>query len=131
MDVGENLIIASQQNTASSNNHNAGISGGFGLGSNTSAEHNGKTAEGAIDNIGQSNGEVSSISAGLNAGTGRTTVRQTELTTLTGNTVDINVTNKTTIVGATIAAVNEDGTDNGNLTLETQSLEVVHLNDSS
>ncbi len=131
LNVGGNLIVASQQNTYSSNSHNAGISGGFGLGADASAEQNGKTISTVTDNIGQSNGEVSSISAGLNAGSGRTTVRQTELTTLTGNSVDINVTNKTTIAGAAIAAVDENGVDNGQLNLETQSLEVVHLNDSS
>jgi len=66
--------------------------------------------------------------AGVNAGNARFRAKETVLTTLTGNNVNINVEEDTTIRGALIAAVDENGDDNGNLTLKTDTLEVGSLN---
>jgi len=66
--------------------------------------------------------------AGVNAGNSRSRAKETVLTTLTGNTVNIDVEEDTTIRGALIAAVDENGDDNGNLTLKTDTLEVGSLN---
>jgi len=66
--------------------------------------------------------------AGINAGNSRSREKQTVLTTLNGNSVNIDTQNSTTLRGATVAAVDNQGSDNGNLSLKTDTLEVSSLN---
>jgi hypothetical protein len=57
--------------------------------------------------------------------------KETLLTTITGNTVNIDTTQDTTIKGATIAAVDSEGNDNSQLNLKTDTLNVSSLNNTS
>lgn len=58
------------------------------------------------------NGKVSSVNAAYGANTGRTKIKQTVLSSLSGKEVDINVGNNTNIKGALIAAGEFDKTGN-------------------
>lgn len=130
LDVGENLVVQSVQNRYSADSKSAGISGGFSLGAADGAAKNGQTLSGAAKNIGSSNGKVSGVSAGLHAGSGRTRTKETVLTELIGGTVNINVGENTKLVGATIAAQDADGKDNGQLTLKTDSFDFGDLSNT-
>lgn len=65
---------------------------------------------------------------GINNGNSRLNTKETVLTSLIGNRVNIIVEENTTLKGATIAAVDVDGNDNGNLTFTTNTLVVSSLN---
>jgi len=66
--------------------------------------------------------------AGVNSGMSHSRQKQTVLTTLNGNSVNIDTQDSTTLRGASVAAVDSQGNDNGNLTLKTDTLEVSSLN---
>jgi len=57
--------------------------------------------------------------------------KETLFTTVTGGRVDINTAENTTLKGATIASVDEEGRDNGQLTLNTNTLNISSLNNTS
>jgi len=109
MDVSGDLLVQSQQDRYKAKNKSIGISAGAGT----------------------SGGQVSSVNGGVNMSNGDNRVRETVLTSLTGNNVDINVENHTAIIGATIAATDEEGNDTENLTLNTQSLDFVDLSNTN
>ncbi len=77
---------------------------------------------------GSLSGNISGVSA--NGGMSHERRKQTVLTTLTGNTVNINVAQDTALRGALIAAVDSDGNDNGQLHLTTGTLDVSSLNNT-
>jgi len=56
---------------------------------------------------------------------------QTLLTSLSANQVNINTTENTTLKGATLASIDEQGNDNNNLNLQTNTLNVSSLNNTS
>ena len=122
--IGKNLTIESVQNRTQSKNNSFSISGGFGFGAKKGT--NGKTLAAAVTNVsnlGQNNGKVNSVNAGLSAGAGRTATRQTVLSSLTsGNSATINVKGRTQLNGALLATVDEDNNDLGNLNLSTGSI---------
>ena len=126
-DIGKNLTIESVQNRTQGKSNSFSISGGFGFGAETDKKNNkvindGKSITTAVNNLGASNGKVSSVNAGLGASSGRYTTRQTVLSSLTaGNTADITVKEHTQLNGALLATVDEDNTDLGNLSLTTNS----------
>jgi hypothetical protein len=106
-----------------------GISAGFSLGKGGTGDS--KTVSGAAQNIGKHSGEVSSVSGGLNASSGRTLTKETVLTDLIGNTVNITTGEHTALIGATMAAKDADGTDNGQLSLNTKSFDFADLSNTS
>jgi hypothetical protein len=128
LDVGENLIVQSQQNRYSANNKSFGISAGFSLGSGGTGDST--TAAGAAQNLGKTDGNVSSVNGGLNASSGRSRTKQTVLTDLIGETVNINVGDNTALIGATIAAKDADGKDNGQLSLTTDTFDFGDLSNT-
>jgi len=67
---------------------------------------------------------------GANMGMSHSREKHTVLTTVTGNKVNIDVAKDTTLKGATIAATDSRGNDNGNLHLKTGTLEVSSLNNT-
>jgi len=69
-------------------------------------------------------------SGSVNGAVSRSSNKETVLTSITGGEVNIGVDGATTIKGATIAAVDAEGNDNGNLSLETDTLEVSSLNNT-
>ncbi len=96
LDVGGNLKVASLQDRSRSKSNSVGVSGGSSSGGS---------------------------SAGFNASMSRGKRKWvSEQTALLGGNVNINVANHTELKGAKIAAVDENGNDNGNLSLTTQSL---------
>ncbi len=70
-------------------------------------------------------------STGINGSVSHNRSRETVLTTLTGGNVDINVAEETTLTGATIAAMDAEGNDTGNLSLKTGTLQVNALSNTS
>jgi len=77
---------------------------------------------------GSMSGGVSGV--GANMGMSHSRARETVLTTLTGNNVNIDVAKDTTLKGAMIAATDSRGNDNGHLKLKTGTLEVSSLNNT-
>ncbi|MFT5419723.1 MAG: filamentous hemagglutinin [Candidatus Endobugula sp.] len=151
LNVGEDLIVQSKQNRYNANNKSFGISAGFSLGKaegksdieGGTVDNQGGTVDsqkqnldsttfaGAANNLGQSNGQVSSVSGGLNASSGRSRTKQTVLTDLIGETVNITVGKNTALIGATIAAKDADGSDNGQLSLTTDTFDFGDLSNTS
>ncbi|MBL4658754.1 MAG: hemagglutinin repeat-containing protein, partial [Alcanivoracaceae bacterium] len=142
----------SQSNNQNVTHTNAGISGG-----NITINTTGKTtvAGGNIHasntlNLSTGSLDVSSVqdstsskssSQGMSASSGgsgsvngaisRSSSKETVLTSITGGTVNIDVAGTTTVTGATIAAVDADGNDNGQLSLKTDTLTVSSLNNTT
>src|SRR5690606_36483635 len=108
-DIGGDLNVESLQNRSRTKNNSAGISGGFSA----------------------SGGDVTGINGGINASNGMSTTRETVRSSLTsGGTADITVAGNTQITAATIATVDADGNDLGNLNLNTGSLTFTDLRDT-
>ncbi|WP_428633992.1 hemagglutinin repeat-containing protein [Sedimenticola sp.] len=76
-------------------------------------------------------GSSTPASAGINGSVSHSRSRETVLTTLTGGNVAINVAEDTTLTGATIAAIDENGEDNGQLSLKTGTLTVNALSNTT
>lgn len=76
-------------------------------------------------------GDVTGTNGSVGASNGRSTSKQTVLTSVTGETVNVNVAQNTHLEGALISAgtVDENGNfiDNANLNLTTNTLTVKHL----
>ncbi len=99
-----NLEVASVQDSSKTRSHSIGVSAGYGGGS------------------------LSSL--GANTSNANSKAKQTVLTSLTANKVDINTDKETKLRGATIAAVDAQGNDNGNLNLKTETLLASSLNNT-
>lgn len=114
LDVGGDLNVASVQDRHSSSNKGQGVSGGLSLSG------------------GSDTGQLTGGSSGINASNGRTSSKQTVVTSLTSNgSLDINVGGNTDIKGATIAALDGEGKDSGKLNLTTNSLTYTDLSNTS
>jgi hypothetical protein len=129
LEVGENLAVQSKQNRYSADNKSFGISAGSSLGKDGTGDS--KTVSGAASNLGKSNGEVSSVSGGLNASNDLSRTKQTVLTDIIGDTVNINVAKNTQLIGSTTAAKDANGKDNGQLTIKTQTFDYADLSNTS
>ena len=100
----KNLNVSSVQDTTASNSDSQSMSMGF----------SGFTPSSVGGSVSLSNSDS----------------KDTLLTSLTANKVDITAQEDTTLKGATIAAVDTDGNDNGQLTLKTDTLHVSSLNNT-
>ncbi|SJN57033.1 Filamentous hemagglutinin [Vibrio ruber DSM 16370] len=122
--VGGDLNVASVQNRYSSTNHGGSVSGGVGL----SGGDVGKG--GAVSGFDHA-GNLQGVNSGVNLSNGRSHSRETMLTRITsGGDANITVGGNTDIKGATIATVNEDGSDAGRLHLETGMLSYTDLSNT-
>ncbi|WP_261888126.1 EndoU domain-containing protein [Vibrio rhizosphaerae] len=122
--VGGDLNVASVQNRYSSTNHGGSVSGGVGL----SGGDVGKG--GAVSGFDHA-GNLQGVNSGVNFSNGRSHSRETMLTRITsGSDANITVGGNTDIKGATIATVNEDGSDAGRLHLETGTLSYTDLSNT-
>src|SRR5690606_6776753 len=74
---------------------------------------------------------VSGVNGGVNAQSGRYQTTETVLSSITGGTVNIDVNGNTQLTGALIAALDAEGNDTGNLSLNTGSLNFTDLNNRS
>lgn len=136
--VGNDLNIESKRDVTNSNSKGFNLSAGFSLGANSKDIGSTVAEQRALNQkVGArtGNGEVASANASYGANTGRTKVKQTVLTSLTGNKVNVNTTNNTNLKGALLAAgeVNEEGVfeDNEKLNLNTDTLTFSNSTDSS
>jgi outer membrane lipopolysaccharide assembly protein LptE/RlpB len=98
----KNLEVESVQDKSKSKSHGEGMSAGF--------------------------GSTGLTSLGMNSSDANSNSKQTVLTSLTGNKVDITTQQETKLRGATIAALDADGNDNSNLNLKTKTLLASSLN---
>lgn len=113
LDVGGDLNVASVQDRHSSSHKGQGMSGGLSLAGGSDA------------------GQLTGGSSGINASNGRTSSKETVVTSLTSNgSLDINVGGNTDIKGATIAALDEKGKDSGQLNLTTDSFTYADLSNT-
>jgi hypothetical protein len=108
VDVGGDLTFASVQDVATSKDRSRGISAG----------------------ISTSGGSLSGLNGGANFSNGRSYTRQTVVASLTSSgTLDVAVGGHTELVGATIAAVDDEGKDTGKMVFSTGSFDYADLRD--
>jgi len=135
--VGGDLSVESQRDSSSSNSNGFNVSASASLGSdkdytaNEKEYANKKEYYKAQDNLNNTVGArtgdgLGSTGASYGANAGNSQGKQTVLTSLTGDKVNVDVENNTNVKGALIAAgkTDEQGTfeDNGNLNLSTGTL---------
>ncbi|SIO96659.1 hemagglutinin repeat-containing protein [Vibrio spartinae] len=124
MSVGGDLNVASVQNRYSSTNHGGSVSGGLSL-------SGGDVGKGGVVTDFAHAGNLQGVNGGVNLSNGRSHSRETVLTSITaGGDANITVGGNTDIKGATIATVNEDGSDAGKLHLETGTLSYTDLSNT-
>ena len=135
--VGGDLSVESQRDSSSSNSNGFNVSVSASLGNDKEYTSNSKAVQNERNNTpGARVGEgIGSTGASFGASTGTTQSKQTVLTSLTGDKVNIEVEKNTNIKGALIAAgsTNEQGQfeDNGNLKLKTDTLTFANSTDST
>ena len=126
--VGGDLSVESQRDSSSSNSNGFNVSASASLGSDKDYTSGSAAQQGKLNNtVGARTGDgLGSAGGSYGASTGTTQSKQTVLTSLTGDKVNIEVENNTNIKGALIAAgkTNEQGEfeDNGKLKLKTDTL---------
>ena len=126
--VGGALSVESQRDSSSSNSNGFNVSASASLGSDKDYTSGSKAQQSTLNQtVGARTGDgLGSAGASYGASTGTSQTKQTVLTSLTGDKVNIEVENNTNIKGALIAAgkTDEQGTfqDNGNLNLSTGTL---------
>ena len=110
IETGDDLTILSRQNTSRQSGMDIGI-----------------TANGGSQKQGESQTQLSGISGGQRSADRRWT---DSMTTLTGReAVDLKAGDEANLKGAMVANITDDGSDGGNLSLTTGSLNVEQLND--
>lgn len=125
--VGNDLIVASVQDTANGSSKSIGVSGGLSVGGGEGDNENGNYKKGINDLTGVSGGN-----AGINASNSRYRSQQTVLTTLiSGGEANISVGGNTHIAGGLVATIDSEGNDLGNLTLDTGTISFDNLLDAS
>lgn len=129
--VGGDLKVASVQDRENSSHKGAGISAGLSLsGGDVPTDKNGNVT-GMVNHSADGSGDVTGASGGLNASSGRTSSKQTILSTLTsGGNANIKVAGNTELRGALLATLDEEGNDLGNLNLETETFSYVDLSNT-
>ncbi|WP_216609705.1 hemagglutinin repeat-containing protein [Vibrio coralliilyticus] len=131
VNVGGDLNITSVQDRHSSSQRGSGFSTGLSLGGGDMADGAGDLPEGMLEEV-SSAGDVKGANGGFNASNGRARSKQTVLTSLTsGGYADVQVTGNTDIKGATIAALDDEGKDSGQLNLSTGSFTYADLSNNS
>ena len=113
MNVGNDLTVESLRDISNSKSNGFNVSGGFSMGASDSdagKDSSGNSTVASRTDVSQTvgartgNGEVSSANALLGVNSGNTKIKQTVLSTLTGNEVEINVNGNTNIKGALVAS---------------------------
>ncbi|AOO65592.1 hemagglutinin repeat-containing protein [Sulfurospirillum halorespirans] len=126
--VGGDLSVESQRDSSSSNSNGFNVSVSASLGNDKDYTSGSKAQQNTLNQtVGARTGDgLGSAGASYGASTGTSQTKQTVLTSLTGDKVNIDVENNTNIKGALIAAgeTNEQGQfeDNGKLNLSTGTL---------
>ena len=116
LNVGESLLLESVRDEYSSNHKGFNINAGIGFGSAGGQAHRTPSLD---------LGKTSSTNAGFSMDSGVTKKKQTVLSSITANKVDIDVGNNTHLKGSLIAS------DSNNLNLTTNTLTFANLSNSS
>jgi hypothetical protein len=126
LNVGNNLVLESLRDEYSSNSNGFNVNAGIGFGSAGAAANRTPSLD---------VGKQTSSNAGMTVNNGTTINKQTVLSSITGNEVNVNVGNNTHLKGALLASGNfiEDGSfvDNKNLNFTTNTLSFENLSNSS
>lgn len=126
LNVGNNLVLESLRDEYSSNSNGFNVNAGIGFGS-AGAQQN------RIPSLDV--GKQSSTNAGFSVNNGTILNKQTVLSSITGNEVNVNVGNNTHLKGALLASGNYDENgnfvDNKNLNFSTNTLTFENLSNSS
>ncbi len=136
--VGNNLVLESVRDKYTSSQKGFGISGGIGLSGNTKAESNGIKTTGLFDKnhfVDTSSVKTSSTNANFSRSRSNTITKQTILSSITANNLNVEVRNNTHLKGSLLAAgeYDKDNTfiDNHNLNLKTNTLSYDNLSNIS
>jgi filamentous hemagglutinin len=126
LNVGNNLVLESLRDEYSSNSNGFNVNAGIGFGSAGAPAKRTPSLD---------VGKQSSTNAGFSVNNGTTLNKQTVLSSITGNEVNVNVGNNTHLKGALISAGNftEDGSfvDNKNLNFTTNTLSFENLSNTT
>ena len=136
--VGNNLVLESVRDKYTSSQKGFSISGGIGLGGNTKAESNGIKTTGLFDKnhfVDTSSVKTSSSNANFSQQRSNAITKQTILSSITANNLNVEVGNNTHLKGSLLAAgeYDKDNTfiDNHNLNLKTNTLSYENLSNTS
>ncbi len=144
--VGNNLSLESQKDKYISNQKNFSISAGVGFSGNTKAKSNGITTTGLFDKnhfVDINTIDKSSTNANFSRSRSNTITKQTILSSITANNLNVEVGKNTHLKGSLLASANyktttdENGNtktkfiDNHNLNLKTNTLSYENLSNTS
>ena len=136
--VGNNLVLESVRDKYTSSQKGFSISGGIGLGGNTKAESNGIKTTGLFDKnhfVDTSSVKTSSSNANFSQQRSNAITKQTILSSIMANNLNVEVGNNTHLKGSLLAAgeYDKDNTfiDNHNLNLKTNTLSYENLSNTS
>ncbi len=126
LNVGNNLNIESLRDEYSSNSKGFNVNAGLGFGSAGAAANRTPSLD---------VGKVSSVNGGFSVNNGVTQTKQTVLSSVTANNLNVNVGENTNLKGSLLASgnynENENFVDNKNLNLSTNTLTFSNLSNSS
>ncbi|MDN5041700.1 hemagglutinin repeat-containing protein, partial [Aliarcobacter butzleri] len=126
LNVGNNLVLESLRDEYSSNSKGFNVNAGIGFGSAGKEGHRTPSLD---------VGKQSSTNAGFSVNNGVTQNKQTVLSSITGNKVNVNVGNNTHLKGSLLASGNYDENgifqDNKNLNFTTNTLTFGNLSNSN
>ncbi|MDN5089595.1 hemagglutinin repeat-containing protein [Aliarcobacter butzleri] len=126
LNVGNNLVLESLRDEYSSNSKGFNVNAGIGFGSAGKEGHRTPSLD---------VGKQSSTNAGFSVNNGVTQNKQTVLSSITGDKVNVNVGNNTHLKGSLLASGNYDDNgnfvDNKNLNLTTDTLTFGNLSNST
>ncbi len=126
LNVGNDLVLESLRDEYSSNSKGFNVNAGIGFGSAGAPSNR-------IPSLDV--GKHSSTNAGMSVNNGTTLNKQTVLSSITGNEVNVNVGNNTHLKGALLASGNYDENgnfvDNKNLNFNTNTLTFENLSNTS
>jgi filamentous hemagglutinin len=126
LNIGNNLALESLRDEYSSNSNGFNVNAGFGFGSSGAQQNRSPSLD---------VGKHSSTNAGFSVNNGTTINKQTVLSSIIGNKVNVNVGNNTHLKGALLASGNYDENgnfvDNKNLNFTTNTLSFENLSNSS
>ena len=136
--VGNNLLLESLRDKYTSNQKDFSISAGVGFSGNTIAKSNGITTTGLFDKnhfTDINTIDKSSTNANFSRSRSNTITKQTVLSSITANELNVEVGNNTHLKGSLLAAgeYDKDNTfiDNHNLNLKTNTLSYENLSNTS
>ncbi|WP_229933716.1 hemagglutinin repeat-containing protein, partial [Campylobacter majalis] len=135
INVGNNLILQSQRDSYTSNSKSTSIAAGMGFSGEKTQSTNPNPKAISNNLVSYENAKLSSINSNFTQDKQNTITKQTILSSITANNLNINTKNNTHLKGSMIAAgsFDENGNfiDNKNLNLTTNTLTYENLSNTS